>query len=112
MGFAALYPSYSKLFYLCRGRDQLLTFRGPDRQPHLFAAAAGRNRGGNAISVFRVGYHGVVEQYRIVAFQRDAQRRGRFDTEELKSSAGASAEKLINMFSFASVTLLMPTVGL
>src|ERR1700724_1073380 len=75
-------------FYFCLGRDQLFTFRGPDRQLYLFAAAAGRNRRGNAISCFRVGFHGVVEQYRVAAFQRYAQRRGRFDTEELKSHAG------------------------
>ena len=36
---------------------------------------------------FRVGLHGVVEQYRIAAFQGHAQRRGRFDAEELKIRA-------------------------
>src|SRR5258706_12858491 len=75
------------LFYFCLGRDQLSTFRGRDRQPYLFAAAAGRNCRGNAISVLRVGFHAVVEQYRVAAFQCHAQRRGRFDTEELKIHA-------------------------
>ena len=56
------------LFYSCLGRDQLLTFRGPDRQVYLFAAAAGRNGRENAISVFWVGCHGAVEQYRVAAF--------------------------------------------
>ena len=102
-----------KSLYLCLGRDQLPAVRGPDRQPYLFAAAAGGNRRGNAISVFRVGVHGVIEQYRIAAFQHDAQRRGRFDAEELKDfTLDASAERLTRMFSFACVTLLMPTVGL
>jgi hypothetical protein len=31
-------------FYFCLGRYQLFTFRGPDRQLYLFAAAAGRKR--------------------------------------------------------------------
>src|ERR1700736_3707414 len=83
-----LFAVGKNLFYFCLGRDQFFTFRGPDRQLYLFAAAAGRNRRGNAISVFRVGFHGVVEQYRVAAFQRYAQRRGRFDTEELKIHAG------------------------
>src|SRR3981189_3733866 len=83
-----LFAVGKNLFYFCLGRDQLFTFRGPDRQLYLFAAAAGRNRRGNAISVFRVGFHGVVEQYGVAAFQRYAQRRGRFDTEELKINAG------------------------
>src|SRR5205085_10503209 len=82
-----LFAIGKNLFYFCLGRDQLLTFRGPDRQLYLFAAAAGRNRRGNAISLFRVGFHAVVEQYRVAAFQRYAQRRGRFDTEELKIHA-------------------------
>src|SRR5437667_11458816 len=76
------------LFHFRLGRDQLFTFGGPDRQLHLFAAAAGRNRRGNAISVFRIGLHAVVEQYRVAALQRYAQRRGRFDTEELKTHVG------------------------
>src|SRR5882724_13110001 len=75
-------------FYFCLGCDQLFAFRGPDRQLYLFAAAAGGNRRGNAISVFRVGCHGVVEQHRVAAFQRYAQRRDRLDTEELKRHAG------------------------
>jgi len=79
-----LFAVGKNLFYFRLCRDQLFTFRGPDRQLYLFAAAVGRNRRGNAISVFRVGCHGVVEQYRVAAFQRYAQRRGRFDTEELK----------------------------
>ena len=102
----------AKLLYSCLGHDQLFAFRGRDRQLHLFAAAAGGNRRGNAISVFRVGCHGFVEQYRVAALQRDAQRRGRFDTEELGFTPDAVAEKLIRIFSFASVTLLMPMVGL
>ena len=49
------------LFYFCLGRDQLFTFLGPDRQLYLCAVAAGRNRRGNAIAVFWVGLHRVVE---------------------------------------------------
>src|SRR5712675_3098061 len=84
----------NKLFCSCLGRDQLFTFRGPDRQLHLFAAAAGRNRRENAISVFRIGFHAVVEQYRVAAFQRYAQWRGRFDTEELKIHARALGREI------------------
>jgi hypothetical protein len=51
----------NNLFRFCLGRDQLPTFRGPLRQLPLFAATAGRNRRGNAIAVFRVGLHRVVE---------------------------------------------------
>src|SRR3954469_6035580 len=60
----------SPLFFFCLGPDQLSAFRGPDRQPDLLAAAARRNRRGNAISVLRVGRHGGVEQDGVAAFQR------------------------------------------
>ena len=39
-----------------------------------FLTAARWDRRGYAISVLRVGFHVIVEQYRIAAFQRDAQR--------------------------------------
>ena len=37
-----------------------------------FAAAAFRNRRGNAVAVFRIGLHGIIERYRLAAFQGDA----------------------------------------
>ena len=50
------------------GRDQLPAVRGPDRQLYLFAAETCGNRRRNAIAACRVGFHGVVEQYRVAAF--------------------------------------------
>jgi hypothetical protein len=62
----------------------------PIVSPDLFAAVACSNARENAIAVVRVGAHGVIEQYRIAAFQRDAQGRRRFDAPTNPFSASVA----------------------
>jgi hypothetical protein len=50
------------------GRNQRFTVSGRDRELYPFAAVAFWNRRGNAVAVCRIGFHGVVEQYRVAAF--------------------------------------------
>ena len=56
-----------ELFYLCLRGDQLLAFRGGDRQCDPLTAVAVGNCRCNLIAVFRIGCHGLVEQDRLAA---------------------------------------------